>query len=415
MSDLVATYTAQNRDPSSLFDMVYEKSLLMAVEFLALLNDEAFANRLPTVLHALLKKGSPATFKLFKKYLQCPVKEKVIVAALDAFSSAEPSSAAALFAAKYHASAERFDQALDIVNVAMQNDTDISDLCLAKAQILRKLGKGSEALCTLTAEPSNLMQDKFGASKIAKCYLRDGQFERAQELLASFVHKPTMKDKIGDLHEMQATWYLIEMGDRLYAEGKYLYAACFYRKIETVFNEFIDDQLDFHGYSLRRMSFVEYVKFLRFLDDELLTAKVFGRALVGLASCILALSPDDSGSEKLSKAFKELSVKDFAEQGFLDDIGTHMEHVRGLVSTAKTGEEACTRISAMLLKHHSEDMDAVRVCLKIALKRDALLLAQKLALRLKRAGQPVDIATERLDAHRESESMWEAVPLFSAS
>ena len=92
---------------------------------------------------------------------------------------------------------------------------------------------------------------------------------------------------MADLHEMQAVWYLIEMGNRLRKDGKFWTLPVFIENWAR-FEEFIDDQLDFHAYSLRKMSFVEYIKFW---DSWIISSKVdiLKEAQIGLSECLMTL------------------------------------------------------------------------------------------------------------------------------
>ncbi len=96
--------------------------------------------------------------------------------------------------------------------------------------------------------------------KTAKHMIRNGFVTEAQIIINSFIQKPTAAEKIKDMQEMQAIWYLTEMGDYFFSKSKYLTAYCFFKKIHKIFIEFVDDQLDFHNYSLRRLVLSDYVK-----------------------------------------------------------------------------------------------------------------------------------------------------------
>lgn len=225
------------------------------------MNQTDFAKFTPKLLEDLLLKGSPAVFSLFKRYFDDAEKRQVIWNSIEAFIQRDDLKIASLcFAANFHSVTGKQEDALKYVDQLTSIQPDQNDHLLLKAKILKRSDKSTDAVQVLAPAIESFLNDKFSASKVAKYQLRFGSIAKGQEIISSFIQKPTFQEKIGDLHEMQAIWYLIEMADRLMKEGKYLDAACFYRRIEMIFEEFIDDQLDFHGYSIRRMSFVDYIK-----------------------------------------------------------------------------------------------------------------------------------------------------------
>ena len=258
---LVKCNRDQGKSILPLFEETMQKSPLAAVEFLDHLKQEEFSQFAPKLLEYFLAKGSPAVFSLFKRYLADSERRHVIWDSISAFLTREDLKTASLaFAANFQSLIWNQEEALKHVDQLIVLQPDQKDHLLLKARILKRDEKSSDAVALLESEIETFLKDKFSASKVAKYQLRHGSIPKGQEIIASFIQKPTLQEKIGDLHEMQAIWYLSEMANRLVREGKNLEAACFYRKIEMIFDEFIDDQLDFHGFSIRKMSFVDYIK-----------------------------------------------------------------------------------------------------------------------------------------------------------
>jgi len=62
-----------------------------------------------------------------------------------------------------------------------------------------------------------------------------------------------------DLTEMQCLWFLQETGDANRRNGQLGLALKRYHATAKVFDDYEDDQYDFHSYSLRRMTLSAYM------------------------------------------------------------------------------------------------------------------------------------------------------------
>lgn len=404
-------YNIENREVNNLVELIREKSLLAAVQMLSLVDEDIFNYKAPSIFKSIMARGSPATFQLFKSTFHDEGRRKLIWSTL--LELDQDNLSVIIFKVKYLAMIKDYSNALSLINSAIDSNSENTDLKLIKAHVQKSMGCLNDAHETVSVlkELDLISNDKFSVSKSAKYMIRYGSITEAQEILGNFIQKPNQKERIGDLHEMQAIWYLIEMADRLFKNGEFLYSACFYRKIEMIFAEFIDDQLDFHGYSLRRMSFVEYMKFLRFLDNELKTSEILKRSLVGLSRCILNLSISGNDVDELTKKFDSAKFS----SDFADDLSVHIEFFRSLLSSAKGLDEFLQRICNNLISYYPEDLVALESALSICEKLNFMLTAQKIATRLIERGVNVsDIVINRINKQRfESCSLWANVPFLN--
>lgn len=65
-----------------------------------------------------------------------------------------------------------------------------------------------------------------------------------------------------DLEDMQSLLYLVEEADAHKRNGDLGPALKKYMAVNKVFDDFEDDQYDFHGYSLRKFTISIYLKFV---------------------------------------------------------------------------------------------------------------------------------------------------------
>ncbi len=353
---------------------------------------------------------SPAIFQLFKEVLIDDSRRNVI---WDTLNQLDQSNLhVIIFKVKYLSFIGNNNDALNVINFAIESHPDYNDFALLKAHVQKHMDSKKDAIETVAKIKNLMINDKFSASKVAKYMIRYGSISEAQEIMSKFIQKPNQKERMGDLHEMQAVWYLIEMGDRLFEDKKFLHAACFYHKIELIFAEFIDDQLDFHGYCLRRMSFIEYMNFLKFLDSQLKTSDILKRALIGVSRCLIIMADNNSDINFLTD---KLNATDISLT-FDDDISNLLEHFRSLLSNQKDCDDYLHCICNNLMANHPEDVDALQEALKISNRADSLLTSQKLSMKLLEKGIVISEAIiDRINSHRrtEIESLWQQVPLLN--
>lgn len=408
---MLEIFTIQEKDINILFDIVQEKSLLSAIGMLSLVDMSRFSSRIISVFKESMEGQSPAIFQLFKEVLKNEIGLDIIRESLSQMDQTKLH--VMIFKIKLLCFTGDNEEALILVNSALESYPDSNDLAFIKAHIQKEMGAFKDANETVSKIKNSVTGDKFSVSKVAKYMMRYGSITEAQELMGKFIQKPDQKERMGDLHEMQAVWYLIEMADRLLKDQKFLYAACFYRKIEMIFAEFIDDQLDFHGYSLRRMSFIEYINFLRFLDNQLKTSKILMRAHIGVSRCLMKIIDlNENNADCLVDKMSTASISNL----FDDDISADIDYFRSLVATQKNCDDYLIRISNSLMSNHPNDLDALQAALDISLRTNSLLTAQKLSMKLLENGVNVsNSVVDRINTQRraEIESLWKHVPLLN--
>ena len=411
---LIKIFNFQKKDISSLFDIIQAKSLLASVEMLSLVDMSVFSSKSGSTFQLAMEQRSPAIFQLFKEILKDHSRRNLIWTTL--LQMDQKSLHVIIFKAKYLNFVNDKSEALALINSAIVSHPGSSnDLILIKAHIQKNITSPNDINDTVSSIKNSIARDKFSVSKVAKYMIRYGSVFEAQEMIGNFIQKLNLTERMGDLHEMQAVWYLMEMGDRLFKDGNILYSACFYRKIELIFAEFIDDQLDFHGYSLRRMSFVEYVKFMRFLDSDLKNSDILKRSQIGLSRCLIQLNEFSSGAGDVDSLTSKLNSSQISVP-FADDISVHVDYFRTILLNQKACIDYLNVICNNLMSNYSENIGALQAALEISLKINTLLTSQKLSMKLLDLGAPIsDSIIDQINCQRLSEinSLWQNVPLLN--
>lgn len=85
---------------------------------------------------------------------------------------------------------------------------------------------------------------------------------------------------LGDLLEMQCVWFITEDGESYLRQGNFGLALKRFQAIWKIFDDWTEDQFDFHSFSLRKGQVRSYVTMLKW-EDNLRAHPFFARAALG--------------------------------------------------------------------------------------------------------------------------------------
>ncbi|WWC71667.1 uncharacterized protein I206_105625 [Kwoniella pini CBS 10737] len=158
-----------------------------------------------------------------------------------------------------------YTKSLELLDKALEHTPTLPELYMAKAMVLKRSGDLLNAAYEM--EKARLLdgQDRFLNGKAAKYWLRAGEIQKAEELLAMFTKKDLPPTQ--DLTDLQCLWFLQEQGDAYRNQGNLAMALKRYHALANVFQDYEDDQYDFHTYCMRRMTFGAYVSLMRYEDQ----------------------------------------------------------------------------------------------------------------------------------------------------
>jgi peptide alpha-N-acetyltransferase len=204
-------------------------------------------------------------------------------------------------------------RSLELLEVALKHTPTLPELHMAKALVLKRAGDVDAAAVAM--EEARLLdgQDRFLNGKAAKYWLRSGDTAKAEELLALFTKKDMTA--VADLTEMQCLWFLQEEGDAHKRNGALALALKRYQSLVTVFQEYEDDQYDFHTYCMRRMTFNTYIALIKY-EDQLRSHPAYFKSALSAIDIYVAVSDDPSiTEEKLSKLRDTVHQADNSPRG----------------------------------------------------------------------------------------------------
>ncbi|KAI9596121.1 NMDA receptor-regulated protein 1-domain-containing protein [Syncephalis fuscata] len=281
----------------------YPRSNLLKRLPLNYLHGDDFKQRIDVYFKAMLRKGVPSLFANIKA-LYTDVKRVDIIQTLmldyqqqlhktGTFdgNSAKESPTTYLWTLFYLA--QHFDKlgnharALELIDEAICHTPTLVELYMAKARIFKHIGSSSMAAQTMVEARQLDLQDRFVNSKCAKYLMRNNEVDEAEKTIGLFT-RPDVKDPVKDLIDMQCLWYELEAARSYVHQKKLGRSLKLFSQIGKHFDDYSDDQFDFHTYCLRKTTIQSYMRLLKF-EDSLYAYPIYVEAAESSIKCYLQL------------------------------------------------------------------------------------------------------------------------------
>ena len=137
---------------------------------------------------------------------------------------------------------------------------------MMKARILKHSGNAAEAVKAIDEGREQDTADRFINNKCSKYLLKAGQVDLAIVRMSEFIKEG--KETLEHLNDYQTTWFQIELARTYIRQDRRGHALRYCHQIVAHFEEFFEDQLDFHAYCIRKNTLSTYIQLLR-LEDNL--------------------------------------------------------------------------------------------------------------------------------------------------
>ncbi|KAI8598904.1 NMDA receptor-regulated protein 1-domain-containing protein [Dissophora ornata] len=274
--------------------------------------EEAFVKIADEYLRNMLRKGVPSLFVNIKTLYTDIEKEKAVeklalgyLAALDkskgfdhSGSAVEPPTAllwTLYFLAQHFDFKRNTDQALEYINRAIEHTPTLVELYMTKGRILKHAGDHVGAMAVLNEARELDLQDRFINTKCVKYMLRADKMAEAEKTVVMFT-RADIANPLNDVVDMQTQWYSLEAGESNLRQGQIGRALKRFHQIEKHFNDYSEDQFDFHTYCLRKMTLRAYVSMVR-LEDQLRSHPYYVRAAQSAIRCYVTLFDKPEGAD----------------------------------------------------------------------------------------------------------------------
>lgn len=179
-------------------------------------------------------------------------------------------------------------KAMELIDEAIDAKPDSVDLHMTKARIWKHHGDIQKASETMEKARTVDERDRYINTKAAKYQLRNDENEMALKTMSKFTRNEAVGGPLGDLHEMQCVWFMLEDGDSYFRQGNFGLALKRYCAINDIFEIWQEDQFDFHTFSLRKGQIRAYVDMIRW-EDNLREHPFFSRAAIAAARTYVLL------------------------------------------------------------------------------------------------------------------------------
>ncbi|KAF7632115.1 hypothetical protein Mgra_00008491 [Meloidogyne graminicola] len=276
-----------NQDLISFYDTIIlqrPKASLPKLIYLFYIEGPIFEEKVRNYLITCFRKGIPSLFKNLLTLYDNPQKVKTIERILLDFvykfeengynrfsldGSNLPECPTTVLWTYYYL-AQHFDRlknyqrAHKFIDEALKHTPTLIELYMAKAKIFKHTGDYTSAADLMLQAQELDTADRYLNSKCAKYLLRDCRIKETEEICAKFTREGMSAND--SLIEMQCLWYEYESALAYFKLEKYGESLQKCHQIEQHFINFYEDQYDFHGYCLRKMTLSTYIKFLRFED-----------------------------------------------------------------------------------------------------------------------------------------------------
>ncbi|OMJ21562.1 N-alpha-acetyltransferase 16, NatA auxiliary subunit [Smittium culicis] len=193
------------------------------------------------------------------------------------------------------------DSALSRLETLIQENPEIVELQTTKAKILKHLGNLPAAESAMDKARNLELSDRFLNSKTVKYMLRNDNLKGAEEKFLMFIRKDAT-NKIQEISELQANWYLLERARSHLRKSKIGRALACYSDVIKSFEEYYDDQLDFHSYCLRKTTLNSYINMIQWADKIHSNNPIFVSACSEYLYCLVQLYDKVNSSNDVTKA-----------------------------------------------------------------------------------------------------------------
>lgn len=278
------------------------------LDFLA---GDRFEKSLNDFVGQYIKKGIPSLFSEIKPLHTDASKAEIIGRVLEQYStktSGEESAWVLLTLAMHYDTLGDTEMSLQSIEKCINEKGDLIEAYSAKAVILENAGDFQGAAAAADHARKMDLADRYLNCQAAIALFKAGKREYAESVAHLFTKDG---DQANNFYDMQATWYELASGN-CYLENKdYGRALKRFRKIDEHFDDFVEDQFDFHAYCIRKQTMRAYVDMLRMLDD-LYCNEVYAKAVGGAVRAYIDIfeNPPKTNEELLEEKLSKMAPEE---------------------------------------------------------------------------------------------------------
>jgi N-alpha-acetyltransferase 15/16, NatA auxiliary subunit len=169
------------------------------------------------------------------------------------------------FAAQHFDRIGKYDTAMQYIDRCIALAPTTLDFFQRKARIYKHMGDRHTAADIMEQARKLDLADRYINNKTTEYFLHADRVAEADATIALFTRHEG--DPQQNLFDMQCMWYENAHGLSHVRQHKYGLALKRFFAVEKHFDDFIEDQFDFHTYCIRKMTLRAYLGMLRLCDD----------------------------------------------------------------------------------------------------------------------------------------------------
>ena len=267
-----------------------------------------------------------------------------------------------------HEFAGEYEKGISLLDQCLEDSPSEVDLYELKARLLKAAGDIKAAVECLDKGRELDQQDRYINNQTTKYMLQAEMEEEALKRISLFTRHEGNAEQ--NLYDMQCSWYELELADCFAKKQDWGRSLKKFNAVVKHFEDFNEDQFDFHAYCLRKTTLRAYVSVLRF-EDELYGLNYYCRAAAGIIRIYLHLLDHPEEDETKEPDYSTMTA---AEKRKAKNVARQKKAAEKKAEEAKEKNDAANKNKQKGSKLATSDEDPMG---KELLKKDALEEAAK--------------------------------------
>jgi len=190
-----------------------------------------------------------------------------------------------------HDLAAEYSEGIALLDKCLKHTPTAVDAYELKAKLLKDAGGIKEAVSVIDTGRDLDRQDRYINNQTTKYMLEAGMENEALDRISMFT-KHEGKPEV-NLYDMQCSWYELGLGACFARKKEWGKALKKYSAVIKHFDDFYEDQFDFHSYCVRKVTLRAYMDVLNF-EDQLWGEDYYYTAVEGTIQIYLTLHDNPS-------------------------------------------------------------------------------------------------------------------------
>eukprot|EP00566_Odontella_aurita_P002766 CAMPEP_0113530782 /NCGR_PEP_ID=MMETSP0015_2-20120614/3136_1 /TAXON_ID=2838 /ORGANISM="Odontella" /LENGTH=909 /DNA_ID=CAMNT_0000429553 /DNA_START=181 /DNA_END=2910 /DNA_ORIENTATION=+ /assembly_acc=CAM_ASM_000160 len=204
-----------------------------------------------------------------------------------------------------------YSEGITVADKCIEHTPTAVDVYELKGRLLAAAGDISSAADALDQGRELDKQDRYINNRTTEYLLRANREDEARSRIALFTRHEGDPER--NLYDMQCSWYELEVASCLARKEEWGKSLKKYMAVVKHFEDFHDDQFDFHSYCIRKVTLRAYADVLRF-ENELWGQPYYGKAAEGVIRNYLHLHDHPEARTKAAGEEPDYSKMTAAER-----------------------------------------------------------------------------------------------------